>query len=121
VAAGEWRAARHGVPGHAAPLTVALVGLGAQEAGHLGFKNLLHGALTQIAEKNISAQSLLPPSQNLNTLSLRAISVVLLVNVVLVNNILRNRPSSSLCSPLRRFYRTLRTHSLYSTSRAGCS
>jgi SAM-dependent methyltransferase len=40
------------------------------------------------------------------------------VNVVLVNNILRNRPSGSLRSPLRRFYRTLRTQSDYFPGRA---
>jgi hypothetical protein len=41
-----------------------------QETGHLGFRNLLHGALNQSAEKIFSAQSLSPSSQNLNTLSL---------------------------------------------------
>jgi RHS repeat-associated protein len=36
-------------------------------------------------------------------------AAVLLVNVVLVNNILRSRPGGSLRSPLSSFYRTLRT------------
>jgi hypothetical protein len=54
----------------AAPHIVAMVGLGAEKAGHLGFQNLLHGALNQIAQKIFPAQPLLPPRYNPNTLFL---------------------------------------------------
>jgi hypothetical protein len=50
----------------------------------------------QFAEKVFPAQSLLPSRQNLNTLSLASHLGLLLTNVVLVNNILRNRPGGSL-------------------------
>src|SRR5450631_709622 len=75
----------------AAPHFVALVALGAKKTGHLSFKNLLHRALNQIAEKIFPAQALLPSRHNLNTLSLASHLGLFLTNVVLVNNILRNR------------------------------
>ena len=39
----------------AAPLAVAFVALGTQKAGHLGFQNLLHRALDQLAKKILAA------------------------------------------------------------------
>jgi hypothetical protein len=53
-----------------APLAVALVRLGAQETGHLGFQNLLHRALNQLPKKVFAANAALPSRQNLNTLSI---------------------------------------------------
>jgi hypothetical protein len=47
-----------------APLAVALVGIRAQRAGHLGLHNLLHHPLDQAAKVNLSAQPLLPIRQN---------------------------------------------------------
>ena len=74
----------------AAPNIVALVALGAEKAGHLRFQNLLHGALNQIAEKVLPAETILPSRYNPNTLFLASHLSLLLKNVVLVNNILRN-------------------------------
>ena len=80
----------------APPHIIALVGLRTQKTGHLGFQNLLHGALNQFAKKILAADTRLPSRQNLNTLSLASHFGLLLTNVVLVNNILRNRTGGSL-------------------------
>src|ERR1019366_9958723 len=54
----------------AAPNIVALVALGAKKAGHLSLQNLLHGALYQLAEKVLPAETILPSRYNPNTLFL---------------------------------------------------
>jgi hypothetical protein len=71
----------------AAPLIVALVGLGAQKTGHLGFQNLLHRALDQFAKKVLPANPALPSCRNLKTLSF-ASHTLPLWKCRLVNNIL---------------------------------
>jgi hypothetical protein len=63
--------------------------------GHLRLKNLLNGALDQIAEKVLSAQTVLPSRYHSNTLFL-ASHLLPPWKCRLVNNILRNEMGGSL-------------------------